>query len=120
MYLGQNINYLRKRAGVTQNDLADKLGVTPTQISKYGSGKSSPPVEKIILISEIFDVNIEDLILKDLSQEAGRPAEKAPQSKEEEEEMVNTLNKLLLKRVKILEDHIKKTDPELAERWGIE
>lgn len=120
MYLSQNIRHLRKAKDISQKELSDRLEISSGQISKYEKGDAQPKIEMLIAMSEIFDIDVADLILKDLSREPGRPAASVPESKEEEEEMVNTLNKLLLKRVKHLEDHIKRTDPDLAERWGIE
>ncbi len=122
MFLAQNIKTLRKGRGLTQNDLADKLNVTYTQVGAYEREKSYPPIDKILIISELFDVNIEVLILRDLSQELdkARPADPAPKSEEEQDVMLRSLNDLLMKRVMQMEEELKKLDPERARELGIE
>ena len=60
--IGKRIMTLRKKAGMSQEDLASKLNVSRQSISKWESGQSLPDVEKIALISKIFNVSTDSLI----------------------------------------------------------
>ena len=53
---------LRKKHNLSQEDLADKLGVSRQAVTKYESGKCYPDVEKLIAISNLFNVSLDDLL----------------------------------------------------------
>lgn len=59
---GAYISRLRKNADMTQSELADKLNLTRQAISKYEVGDSFPDISVLILISEIFNITLDDLI----------------------------------------------------------
>ncbi len=59
--LGQLLKFLRNRANMNQQELAIKLGVTTSAISKWETGKNLPDIEKLTELSAIFNVPIEDL-----------------------------------------------------------
>ena len=62
MYLGKNIRYLRIKKGYSQDYLAEKLGYKSfTTIQKWESGASEPPIKKLKELSEIFNVDMDDL-----------------------------------------------------------
>lgn len=63
MTIADRIQSLRKTKGISQEQLADKIGVSRQAISKWESEQSSPDLEKIILLSEYFEVTT-DYILK--------------------------------------------------------
>ncbi len=60
---GMKLSELRKQNGMTQLDLADKLGVTDKAVSKWERDLAYPEVENLIKISELFGVSL-DLLLK--------------------------------------------------------
>lgn len=62
--LGDKINYLRKQQNLSQEELAFKLDVSRQSVSKWESGQCTPDIEKLNLLSEIFDVSI-DYLIKD-------------------------------------------------------
>ena len=62
MNLADRIQDLRKRRGLSQEELADKLGVSRQAVSKWESGQSTPDIERIILMSEFFDVTTDYLL----------------------------------------------------------
>ena len=64
MILADKIIELRKRAGWSQEDLAEKLDVSRQSISKWESAQSVPDMNKIIKLSELFGVST-DYLLKD-------------------------------------------------------
>lgn len=65
-FFGTNLNYLRKINNMTQTDLANKLDITHQTISNYEHGNRYCDLDMLIRISELFDVNIDDLLKKKL------------------------------------------------------
>lgn len=63
MKLAERIQYLRKMKGISQEELAEKAGVSRQAVSKWESDQSTPDVEKIIIMSDYFGVTT-DYILK--------------------------------------------------------
>ena len=68
MYLSSNIRYLRKKMGLNQVAFADLIGAKRNTISDYERERSNPSLELIQKMSSLFEVNLGDLIEKDLSQ----------------------------------------------------
>lgn len=62
----KNIKYLRKRENLKQEELAEKLFVTPQAISKWETSKSIPDVKMLITISKLFNVSVDELLNNDL------------------------------------------------------
>jgi transcriptional regulator with XRE-family HTH domain len=67
MKLGQKIRQLRYKAGLTQEQLADRLGIGPQSVSKWENAVSMPDITTLPLLAETFGVSIDDLF--DLSSE---------------------------------------------------
>ncbi len=63
MNIADRIQYLRKQKGLSQEELADMVGVSRQSVSKWESEQSIPDLEKIITMSDIFEVTT-DYILK--------------------------------------------------------
>lgn len=57
-----NLIELRKLNGMSQDELADRIGVSRQTVSKYETGESLPDIEKCKRIAEIFSVSMDDLI----------------------------------------------------------
>ena len=64
MALSDKLYMLRKKSGLSQEQLAEQLSVSRQAISKWESGQSVPESEKLIAISNYFDVSL-DYLLKD-------------------------------------------------------
>lgn len=56
------IQFLRKKKGLSQEELADKLGVSRQAVSKWESRQSLPDLDNIIAISNFFDVTTDYLL----------------------------------------------------------
>jgi transcriptional regulator with XRE-family HTH domain len=56
---------LRKSLGLTQEELANKMGVDSKMISFYENGKSMPSIDAFIKLAEIFDVSADYLLFED-------------------------------------------------------
>ncbi len=65
---GNHIYELRKKAGLSQSELAAKLGVTNKAVSKWEVGKAKPGTETIRKLAWLFQVSVDDL-LKNLDDE---------------------------------------------------
>ncbi len=61
--LGENIAYLRRSTGLTQEMLAYRLGVTSQVVSKWERQLSCPDVSLLPAMAEVFDVRIDELFL---------------------------------------------------------
>ena len=59
---GEFIAKLRKDKGLTQEQFGDKIGVTNKTVSRWETGKYLPPADILILMSELFDVSINELL----------------------------------------------------------
>lgn len=56
MKLAERIQYLRKMKGISQEELAEKAGVSRQAVSKWESDQSTPDVEKIIIMSDYLEL----------------------------------------------------------------
>ena len=67
MELGKKIRQLRFKAGMTQEQLAEKLGIGPQSVSKWENAVAMPDIATLPLLAEIFGVSMDDLF--DLTNE---------------------------------------------------
>ncbi|MBQ9814495.1 MAG: DUF3808 domain-containing protein [Lachnospiraceae bacterium] len=67
MELGKKIKQLRCRLGMTQEQLAERIGIGPQAVSKWENAVAMPDISTLPLLAEIFGVSIDDLF--DLSAE---------------------------------------------------
>ena len=63
--LGEKIKLYRENLNMTQNEIAEVLGVKSTTISKYESGILEPNIESLKKLSELFNVSIDELLKDD-------------------------------------------------------
>ncbi len=61
MDLGKKIKQLRFKAGLTQEQLAEKLGIGPQSVSKWENAVAMPDITTLPLLAEVFGVSIDDL-----------------------------------------------------------
>lgn len=64
MTIGEQIQHIRIEKGLTQERLAEMLEVSRQSVSKWELGQAIPDVEKIIRMSELFDVSTDTLLLR--------------------------------------------------------
>ena len=65
MEFNEKLQELRKGKGLTQEELAEKLFVSRTAISKWESGRGYPSIDSLKEIARFFSVSIDDLICSD-------------------------------------------------------
>ena len=62
MTLGQRIQKGRKEAGLSQEELAEQLGVSRQAVSRWENDNGYPEMEKIIRLSQIYQVSLDYLV----------------------------------------------------------
>ena len=60
--LKDNLISLRKINNMSQEELAEKLGVTRQTISKYETGEAIPDIERCKILADLFGVSLDDLV----------------------------------------------------------
>ena len=80
MTMADRIQALRKAKGISQEELADRLGVSRQAISKWESEQSSPDLDKIILLSDYFEVTT-DYLLKGIEMQSDSPEKTKPDAR---------------------------------------
>lgn len=63
MEFNNRLYQLRKQKGFSQEELANRLNVSRQTVSKWEVGDSTPDMEKLVAISDLFDVSLDLLIM---------------------------------------------------------
>ncbi|MEJ1241365.1 XRE family transcriptional regulator [Chryseolinea sp. T2] len=66
--INKNLKFLRGQQGLTQKQLAEKLGLKQAAIGAYEEERATPPLASLLDLSKIFNVNLDDLVRQDLSK----------------------------------------------------
>ncbi len=69
MSLGENLQFLRKRNNMTQEQLAEALEVSRQSVSKWESDNTYPETDKLIQLADLFHYSLDDLMRKDISSQ---------------------------------------------------
>ena len=77
MPLGNHIKDNRKRCGLSQEKLAELIGVSRQAVTKWETDQSAPSTDNLIRLAEIFDISLDRLLRPDAPAQAPTPA---PQS----------------------------------------
>ena len=70
--LSEKIYSLRRKSGLSQEQLAEKIGVSRQAISKWEGGLSTPELEKLRALSECFQITIDELTENRADSASGR------------------------------------------------
>ena len=73
MSFGEKLQELRRKAGLSQDALAERLEVSRQAVSKWERDEAVPETEKVVRIAKLFDVSLDELLL-----------DKAPQPRQPE------------------------------------
>ena len=90
----ENIKKIRKEHNLSQEQLAEELGVSRQAISKWESGAAYPEMDKIITICKKYNCNIDDLLHSDIKEVKG------------EEEVKKNINKYIEEFFKFITDTV--------------
>ena len=66
MILADKITELRKLSGWSQEELADKLGVSRQSVSKWEMAQSTPDMNRIVMMAKLFGVSTDYLLLDEV------------------------------------------------------
>ena len=66
MELGKRLKEYRARAGMTQDELAEKLFVSRQTISSWENDKSYPDIHSLLMLGDVFDVSLDTLVKGDI------------------------------------------------------
>lgn len=69
MGFSENLIELRKMKNYSQEELAERIGVSRQTLSKYETGESLPDIEKCKQLAEVFSVTVDDLISYEKQEE---------------------------------------------------
>lgn len=78
---GQNLKYLRKLRGWTQEEFATKMGIKRSLVGAYEEERADPRLDVLEVVSEMFKLSLDELLLKDLSNQSGSYLSKRRQQK---------------------------------------
>ena len=87
MKFNEKLIKLRKEAGLSQEELGNRLNVARQTVSKWELGETTPEMDKLIKISEIFNITLDSLIKEE--------------NEEKTEEKINNTNSQRLTRIVI-------------------
>ncbi|MBD5507846.1 MAG: helix-turn-helix transcriptional regulator [Lachnospiraceae bacterium] len=69
MNFSDKLKEIRKKEGISQEQLAERIGVTRQAITKWETGKGLPDVENMVIIAEIFKTTIDELLTDSVTKE---------------------------------------------------
>ena len=105
MKFGDNLKKLRKSAGISQEELAEKVKVSRQSVSKWETGEAYPEMNNILQLCKIFGCNINSLVndnIEDLESLGEEIKMKVVKFKEEKQKKIKTLSKVVMVISKIL------------------
>lgn len=94
MEFNNKLYELRKQKGLSQEELANKLNVSRQTVSKWELGDSTPDMEKLIVLSDLFEISLDELVLGKIPE---------PQQAAKTPDVINTIEE------KVLTEKNKKT-----------
>ena len=94
MEFNNRLYELRKQKGLSQEELANRLNVTRQTVSKWEVGDSTPDMEKLVALSALFNVSMDELVM-------GKEAVTQDNPSKTDSEEKNALIKKVLKVISI-------------------
>ena len=77
LFTANKLTALRKHSGLSQEALAEKIGVSRQAVSKWERGEASPDTENLLSLSKIYSVSLDDLLGDKTAQEILEETEKS-------------------------------------------
>lgn len=71
--LSERIYQLRRARGLSQEQLAERLGVSRQTVSKWETGISTPELEKLMALCDCFDLTLDELVAEDAPRASQEP-----------------------------------------------
>ena len=89
---------LRKQKGLSQEELANRLNVSRQTISKWEVGDSTPDMEKLIAISDMFGISLDELVMDKVPDQMGETFSNSETVSRLKENVFTDGNKKILKK----------------------
>lgn len=89
---------LRKQKGLSQEELANRLNVSRQTISKWEVGDSTPDMENLIAISDLFEISLDELVMDKAPVHTGGESAKSEIVEELKQKVLTDENKKKMKR----------------------
>ena len=99
MEFHNKLYHLRKQKGLSQEELANRLNVSRQSISKWEVGDLTPDMEKLIAISDMFQISLDELVMDKVQTQTGETPSKAEIVNELKEKVLTDENKKKAKKV---------------------
>ena len=93
MEFNNKLYTLRRQKGLSQEEPANRLNVSRQTVSKWEVGDSTPDMEKLIAISDLFEISLDELVLDKNPETVVVPAEKQNTVNEIAEKLFASENK---------------------------
>ncbi|MDE6519618.1 MAG: helix-turn-helix domain-containing protein [Ruminococcus sp.] len=93
MKFNNKFYHLRKQKGLSQEELANCLNVSRQTISKWEVGDSTPDMEKLIAISDLFEISLDELVMDKIPTHIGETSTKSEIVNELKEKILTDENK---------------------------
>lgn len=108
---GQNLKYLRKLRGWTQEEFAVKLGIKRSLLGAYEEERAEPRIEVLEIVGDMFKLTLDELLRKELSDSKGSYL-----SKRRAQKLVSASNEIQLVPVKAAAGYLAGyADPEFLD-----
>lgn len=98
MEFNNKLYNLRKQKGLSQEELANRLNVSRQTVSKWEVGDSTPDMEKLIAISDLFEISLDELVMDKVPAYAGESSTKSEIVNELKQKVLTDENKQKAKR----------------------
>lgn len=89
---------LRKQKGFSQEELANRLNVSRQTVSKWEVGDSTPDLEKLVAISDLFEISLDELVLGKAAVSSEETSSKSEVLSELKEKLLTDENKKRAKK----------------------
>jgi len=66
--VNENIRFLRKKKGWTQEKFSHKIGIKRSLVGAYEEGRSDPRLSNLLKMCEVFSISLDNILKKDVSQ----------------------------------------------------
>ncbi len=80
MEFNNKLYELRKQKGFSQEELANRLNVSRQTVSKWEVGDSTPDMEKLVAMSDLFGISLDELVLDKSPEPAPAPVVQSAKS----------------------------------------
>ena len=112
-FFNKNLKYIRQKKGISQQELADKLKIDRSTISRWENDEMDITVGNALLLADYFNVPIEDFTAKDMTTEENINFDETELLFDKHKDILTDSDKNIIKT--IIEERKKEIDKELGE-----